>query len=477
MHSKTLAQLIFCGIALLFLPHCASGGPQRYQSFFQAVELARSADAQSAQEALVSACSQSSSAACDAIGRDTKPADRVPILQGATIDTYTEVVLLLDTKATYQVFLWEKTAGKLIEAVETVPTDVPGGASRLVQLRYDGLSPVARYRLQVVGPAGELVDGRDLATLDTAKKRVHFAVASCMESKHPLQAQMWTELLSQEPELLFLIGDNVYADSEAPGAVTPPEVLWRRHLETRKELALFKAPKLIPILSVWDDHDFGKNDGDRTYPYRAESKKIYQAFFGRSEYPGIFDRGPGVASRLSAFGQRFFLLDARSFRSPVVDKKNQTHFGVDQEAWLFTDLYSQVPSWLLSGDQFFGAYHTFESFEGRHPESFRRFIRRLKVQTSPAIFVSGDRHLAEMMEIPADVLGYRSYEITSSSIHAAVYPDAFKRTPNPRQVEGAAGVNNYVLIEAEAGTTLQATVRAYGPDRRRLFTRSFEVAR
>ena len=35
----------------------------------------------------------------------------------------------------------------------------------------------------------------------------------------------------------------------------------------------------IPIVGTWDDHDFGENDGDKTYEHRRESQALFLDFF------------------------------------------------------------------------------------------------------------------------------------------------------------------------------------------------------
>ncbi len=71
-----------------------------------------------------------------------------------------------------------------------------------------------------------------------------------------------------------------------------------------------------------------------------------------------------MAETFRAFGQKFILMDDRSFRSVVsVNATNeQTLYGTDQEKWLFTELAADAsPAWIMNGFQFFGGYHSFES--------------------------------------------------------------------------------------------------------------------
>ncbi|MBY0371787.1 alkaline phosphatase family protein [bacterium] len=477
---QTLVPIAFWGAVFCLLAACATGGATRYQSFLQAVELAKIGQGDAGREAIDAACDSGSAAACDARGGRERPSSPVPILQTATTDEATEIVVLLpggENKT--QIFLWDTAKRRLITPLNVATFPIPDGLGTLLHLRYEGLERVP-MRLQLVSPAGELLDARDLTTLETSKRQAVLAVASCMDNRHPLHNSIWEELLSHDPDALFLIGDTVYTDvSEDPGVServpVTPQVLWQRYTHTRQQLSLFYAPKLVPTFAVWDDHDYGQNDGDRRFEYKDTVRQVFQAFFGTADFPGVYDHGPGVSSRLNAFGQRFFFLDNRSFRDPAGEKEG-THFGVDQESWLFTDLFGDLPSWLISGDQFFGGYHAFESYEGRHPGSFAKFTSRLR-NTSPVIFLSGDRHLAEIMGIPQDVLGFATYEITTSPIHSTVYSDPWKDTPNPRQIQGIAGVNNYAILETDASEGLVVGVRVYGPDSRRLLARRLEVRR
>ena len=50
--------------------------------------------------------------------------------------------------------------------------------------------------------------------------------------------------------------------------------------------------------------------------------------------------------------------------------KDQTHFGAEGERWLSEQLaQSKEPTFLVSGDQFFGGYHPFESYRGQSSQA------------------------------------------------------------------------------------------------------------
>jgi hypothetical protein len=196
-------------------------------------------------------------------------------------------------------------------------------------------------------------------------------------------------------------------------------------------------------------------------------------------------------------GQRFLLIDNRYFRSvdkilPEIQKNNEaqvlpvkavgqdyeTHFGKEGEDFLFKYLNSdKTPTWLVSGDQFFGAYHTFESYEGNHPDSFRNFLKQLKKAKSKVVFVSGDRHLSELMEIGKEEIGYSTFEVTSSPIHARNNPVAWAHDRNPMQLAGATGMFYFSLIESEVlKNKLHFKLTAFTSKKSKLYERNLVVA-
>lgn len=81
-----------------------------------------------------------------------------------------------------------------------------------------------------------------------------------------------------------------------------------------------KLLETCPILAVWDNQDFGVNDGGRTYPKRAESANIFLDFFGvpqndpRRDHEGIY------ASQIIGTKDhraQIILLDTRYFRDDL----------------------------------------------------------------------------------------------------------------------------------------------------------------
>lgn len=411
---------------------------------------------------------------CWGLGWSMPSYKRMSILQGATSDTETQIAVLVKKKD-------QPSFGLLAGKHEKHPSQIivfqrHESPWRVYQVRFTGLKPNSEYHFLVKNEKGEIKDKRTLTTLFTKQKPLTFAMASCMDDSYEKkQEKMWDSLASKGPDILLLIGDNVYADRRngKPVSTMSAAVLWSRYVETRQKLRLFASEHLIPTIAVWDDHDFGKNNGGREFPLKYEARRVFHSFYAQQPIRDAFNTGPGVSSFLEIAGHRFILMDARSFRSSDPQAEDKTHFGKLQDQWLLQHLEtSKNLTWLISGDQWFGGYHKFESFEGNHPDNFAKLLDQIKQTKAKVAFLSGDRHLTELMRIEPKWLGYTTYEITSSGIHAKLYPSSWDKMPNKRQIVGVTEKENFVVITTAYD---RFSVTAYGPKDKKLYSYRFKL--
>lgn len=422
-------------------------------------------------------CNQGASGACALLGKERPPEKPVAIMQGVSSNTYARLTAMVPQKAQVSYFLKNKQKILLLNHESFSRS---GSRYRVDHIYAFGLNTKDTYELYVLGPKGELWDRRQFRALDVNKKRPRIALVSCLNSDFTkIQRQMWKELLEQKPDLLVMMGDNVYTDLRTR---TPsPDDIWDRYVETWNILSFFKAPVLVPTLATWDDHDYGAGDGDRTFAHKTETTDIFFSFFPQRKMADGFSRGPGVSAWASMFGVQLVLLDNRSFRSPKkLPPQEQTHLGFDQEVWLLGRLQiARTPVFLISGDQFFGGYHTFESYEGSHPDSFKKHMKEWFKVRSPLVFVSGDRHLTEILEVPAQRFGYQTFELTSSAMHARTYPDSFKKFPTPYRIAGQDGEYNYMIVELMdvSRQQIRLEAKAFGLGTKLFFQKTLAVKR
>ncbi len=292
----------------------------------------------------------------------------------------------------------------------------------------------------------KIIDQRLIGKGQAEVAKLNIAVASCMDDYYDDSFKIWDALAKRNPEYLLLIGDNVYADKtdqSGSSVETNPEIIWKRYVDVRLTLPLYFQEKLIPVHAIWDDHDFGANNAGKDFKHKEASAEVFNAFMAQDLSDDEFEKGFGVGGILSLGDFNLYFLDGRFYRAP---EKDGTELGPEQYAWLQTKLKEETtPSLLIKGDQFFGAYHQFESYEGNHPQEFQKFIEDLKKQNAPFVFLSGDRHLSEIMQFPRALFGKPSFEITSSPIHSKMFPD--NKDVNPWRVVANQSKVNFTMIQ------------------------------
>jgi alkaline phosphatase D len=428
------------------------------------------------------------------------------ILQGVSSSTMVRINIQRQKSESFDYEISSKSDGILASSkIKKTIWDFAGSDVVMDELEITALKPGIDYTFRAVDLMKKTRDERQFRTLDE-KTGPQFAVVSCSDDSFVVeQKQSWISLWAKKPDFILMIGDNVYTDwsKNKKTGPTTPESLWARYSETRAALELYRQKNLIPVFALWDDHDFGVNDGDRRYAFKNQANKIFHSFFPQGAEAAGFKRGPGVSSSLTFGGQAFLLLDDRSFRSPdqrspiclkkpesvfCKEKKEslpdldakidaETHFGKELERWSFNEVRRlHRPTWLISGDQWFGAYSPFESYEGNHPTSFKKYIREMSKSAYRAAFISGDRHSSEITRISKSVMGYETYEVVSSPIHAKVFPSNWDEFPNPNQISGTANAMNFTMIKSNFDKKIWSLqVQNYKIDGSLSFEKSFSI--
>ena len=226
----------------------------------------------------------------------------LPIMQGATTASQTQVFVLTAKRDNHVYSLLDGVGNEIAPALLD-RDEYPGNEYVMQHMFFRGLTPDSEYLFRVHSFTGELLDERELRTLDPSRQAVRFAFGSCMSDYVP-QGDIWQQMVALKPDVIFLIGDNVYTNNFSP--ITPPDFMWIRYVSTRRFLNLFKDRQLVPVVAVWDDHDYGMSNGDLIYPHKEEALSIFTAFFASYETDNFYMPNIGAASFFSIYGYNFF---------------------------------------------------------------------------------------------------------------------------------------------------------------------------
>lgn len=246
------------------------------------------------------------------------------------------------------------------------------------------------------------------------------AFGSC--SKHDLPQPLWPSILANQPQLWIWLGDNVYGDTE------DMNVLKNKYDSQKQNPDYQKLTASVPVIGIWDDHDYGVNDGGQEYPKKRESQQLMLDFLGEPADSPRRKREGGYASYTYGSGKqqvKVILLDGRYFREalPRVNSVYQinetgTFLGEAQWQWLEKELENSKAAVHIigCGIQFIPEEQKYEKW-ANFPQARKRLFDLL-AKTKPAgtVLVSGDRHIGEISRYKPDGMPYPIYEITSSGL-------------------------------------------------------------
>ena len=262
------------------------------------------------------------------------------------------------------------------------------------------------------------------------------AFGSCLDQDYP--QPIWQSIKNENINSFIFLGDNVYGD-------VPSGKL------NKMKKAYAHQKKLIPdwlfkkdVNVIWDDHDYGINNGGASYPLKKQAQLMYLDFWNissddeRRKREGIYTN---KFINIDGFTVNLVLLDTRYFRSDLnktiginsVYKKNldlnSTILGNKQWAWLEETINKKADLVIISTSiQLLATSHRFEKWSN-FPHEHIRMKKLLKQSKIPVLIISGDRHQGAIYE--EDNL----FEITSSSLNKTLSPSKF--IGRPKEVDDA----------------------------------------
>ena len=247
-------------------------------------------------------------------------------------------------------------------------------------------------------------------------ERYVIGFGSCITEKR--DQPIWPAIKQENLDEFFFMGDNVYGDNKETGLLDDMKIAYA--------LQKTKFPKWlgdIKVNAIWDDHDYGKNDGGFEYPLKSESQDLFLEFWEVAKDDPRWDREGIYFSEIrDIFNLKVNLigLDTRFHRSPLGQKErpyspiedtSRTMLGKDQWNWLIDKLDQESDlNIIVSSIQVIPTNHVFEKW-GNFPHERAKLIKLIEESKIPTIIISGDRHKAGIYKLNNLI------ELTSSSMN------------------------------------------------------------
>ena len=247
---------------------------------------------------------------------------------------------------------------------------------------------------------------------------LRFGLGSCIHQDEP--QPIWRAVKKDNLDGFIFLGDNVYGDSPS----LKLNKMARAYNKQKNNFPAWLMEK--DILAIWDDHDYGKNDGGSEYKLKKEAQELFLEFWDipendiRQSREGIyFD----VIKNLDDMKIHIIGLDTRYFRSELKGSKSSYKDNTDNDAtvlgkpqwkWLTSSLEKDSDLViLLTSIQLLATEHRFEKWSNFSLER-KRLIDLIESSSKQVVVISGDRHRGGIYQ-------YNNiYEITSSSMNKPV---------------------------------------------------------
>ena len=336
-------------------------------------------------------------------------------------------------------------------------------------LTASNLQPGTRYHYRIV-VNGELLPAthsqhfNSQSLLHEGLADFSFALGSCAKVNAPPydasnycnggDYQIFDAIAEQQPDFMLWLGDNAYY---LPPDTSSASGMYGRYSQVRQLPELQRLLSSTHHYAIWDDHDYGPNNSDRSFGLRDISKQVFHSFWANPVRDAA--GSGGISSTFEWQDAAFFLLDNRSHRRANLRVTGQRQIlGPQQLDWLINALSNSLATFkfIVIGGQVLNSGEVFENHINIAPGERRELLDRIAAERIPGVVIlSGDRHHSAMHIMPR-YEQYPLHEWTVSPLTAKAY--------SPVRGEGQYIVDDSIYTERNFGV-----IRISGPaERRRL---------
>jgi alkaline phosphatase D len=272
-------------------------------------------------------------------------------LVGAVTDTSAKIFARTDARATVRIEY--STDPSLASVTKSAQKKTLSASDFTVIAALSGLTPETTYyyRVTVDGAPQQSAPYPSFRTFPSPGAPREFTFAALTDLEHAedgLPAPVYEKVEAEEPVLVLQLGDFDHSvpltlgemrtlHREARDGPYPSGLDFLTHIATR-----------FPLFHVWDDHDYGTNDSDKTFSGRADALQAFQEYYPLPALPN----SAGIWHKFTYATAEFFLLDLRSQRDPNAQAQGPTKSMLDgdniqngQKQWLKDGLLQSTATW------------------------------------------------------------------------------------------------------------------------------------
>jgi phosphodiesterase/alkaline phosphatase D-like protein len=358
-----------------------------------------------------------------------------------------------------------------LSSPEVIATARPD-RDRVAGVQLQGLRPDTRYyyAAEIDGERGDRV--QSFRTFPEGAASFSFAIGACQPGGS--NGQVFDAIRATDPLFFLAMGDWTYGNINRNDA-SRFRAQYDLNLTAPAQAAVYAQ---VPIGYVWDDHDYGGNDADRTSPSRPAAMRTYRQM--TPHYPLAGDAEAPIYQAFTVGRVRFVMTDNRSYRDPPDDVSGpyRTSLGTEQREWLLGEL-ARADSYGLvvwvNPDPWIGrASPGSDTWAGFAEE--RRVIADAIAErhVDNLLMVSGDAHMLAFDD------GTHTDFSTSQTggfplLHAAAIDRPGNRKGGPYSGPVIPGGGQFATVDVhDDGTTIAVTLTGRRWDSQQLFSRELQ---
>jgi alkaline phosphatase D len=280
----------------------------------------------------------------------------------------------------------------------TAPVATQSGHDNAAHIALGGLLPETRYSfaVEIDQKLGAAVFS--FTTFPSSTQERSFTFVAFSDQDTPRPAPAYAAGAAENPAFVVQLGDLTHLAIAPPGSKLEASDWWHLNFSATASSPAGKSfssaiAGSFPYVHIWDDHDYGTADGDKSFKYRSAAMQAFKDDF--PTYP-LSSPGQGFWQSFRYAQAEVFLLDLRSARDP--DKKpdgpTKSMLGAMQKAWLLNGLRTSTATWKFIVSSSVWNPHSKQDdswAEFKHEQDeIVDFIRTNAI--TGVIFMSGDLH-------------------------------------------------------------------------------------
>lgn len=288
------------------------------------------------------------------------------------------------------------------------------------------------------------------------------AFGSCYKTK---LIGVWPLIQETQPDQLILLGDNIYADKfqgfNSQGSVFKeggPKEIQEQYDLLNNDTAFADMIDALGgwdnVIATYDDHDYGINNGDKTFEHRNSSMSLFWDFTKtptdspKRQQDSVYSskvytyRLPGAGSDGEGDGEvevryKIIVMDSRSNKDPM-GTPNGDFLGEEQWEWLYGEMNDPTVDAIFLGSSILVLQENLiEEDWAEFPAARERLLKLVHTanQFTNVFMLSGDVHRADISQATcthrtaeAETISSHMWEFTSSGLsHTASLASPYKQ--------------------------------------------------